>query len=162
MSSPHDVFLVLHPFRENVAEFQILLRPVADLGKHRLEGAEGFYDPTIDTALLVLRFPSELVDHWGVRVINLFASRCGLPMVVPSELSPSARRRFFLEHVSRYDTYVQQYFDPAETQPLPLRVLGALGEHVADMPPPGRGCYFDKSTLPLHGPRRPRRASTMA
>lgn len=162
MAEPHDVFLVLHPFRENVPEFQILLRPISELGPHRLSGAEGFYDPTIDTALLVLRFPGELVDHWGPRIINLFASRCGLPMVVPSELSPTARRQFFLGHVSKYDTYVQQYFDPDEKLALPLRVLRVLADHVADMPAPARGCYFDTRMLPLHGPRRPRRASTMA
>lgn len=154
-STTYDVFLVLHPFRENVAEFRILVRPLADLGRKHIVGAEGFYDRHIDTALLVLRFPEDLVEHWGPKIINTFAQRTGLPMVIPSELSPRRRRHFFLEHVSRYDTYVQQYWDDTETTALPVRVLEHLEQHVADLGPPSRSQYFDaRAILPVHGTRR--------
>lgn len=153
-STTYDVFLVLHPFRENVAEFRILVRPLSELGRKHIVGAEGFYDGSIDTALLVLRFPEELVEHWGPTIINTFAKRTGLPMVIPSELSPRSRRQFFLEHVSRYDTYVQQYWDETETTALPVRVLEHLEEHVAGLAPPSRSQYFDaRAVLPVHGRR---------
>jgi hypothetical protein len=158
----YDIFLVLHPFRDNVAEFQILMRPLSDLGRTHLVGCDGFYSPRIDTALLVLRFPADLVDHWGEKILKLFAGRTGLPMVIPSELSAEARRRFFLEHVSGYDTYVQQYWAPDEPLPLPVRVLEHLREHVDTLPAPAQGTFFDvRASLPVHGRRRGRRFDTL-
>jgi hypothetical protein len=159
MAPTFDVFLVLHPFRDNVAEFQIMLRPVCDLRRKQLVGADGFYRPRIDTALLVLRFSPGLLDYWGDKIITLFASRCGLPMVVPAELSPRERRRFFLEHLSRYDTYVQQYWDPHEALPLPVRVLEHLREHLDD--DPVDAVAFDPRSLPLHGARRTSRLDSV-
>src|SRR5215207_7683970 len=92
-SESHDVYLVLHPFADNVREFRILVRPLGDMDQRYLEGAEGFYRGDLDTALLVLRF----------------CGRSGLPMVIPSRLDAAQRRAFFLEHLSGYTTYVQLY-----------------------------------------------------
>jgi hypothetical protein len=162
MGSTYDVFLVLHPFRENVSEFRILVRPLSDLGRKHMVGAEGFYDQHLDTALLVLRFPEELVQHWGEKIINTFARRTGLPMVIPSELSPTQRRQFFLEHVSSYDTYVQQYWDANDPTPLAVRVLEHLEQHVADMRAPSRSQFFDaRAMLPVHGGGRRHRLGSV-
>ncbi len=159
MAPTYDIFLILSPFRDNVAEFQILVRPLSDLGQKHLIGADGFYNATLDTALLCLHFREELIEHWGPKIINLFAQRTGLPMVIPAELSPRQRRRFFLEHVSGYDTYVQQYWARDEALPLPTRVLEHLREHVSTLPAPMPGVFFDTRNLPLFGTQRPRTAT---
>jgi hypothetical protein len=152
----YDVFLVMHPFRDNVAEFQILVRPLASVEEHRhLVGAEGYYARCIDTALLALRFPERMVQRWGSRTILVLAGRTGLPMVVPSELAPAQRRHFFLDHLTRYRVYVQQYPDRNDHSSLAVRTLQNLAEHVAAMPPPSRDTHFDAAReLPLHGRRQ--------
>lgn len=139
----YDVFLVLHPFRDNLAEFQILVRPLAQLDHHHLVGAEGYYARRIDTALLVLRFSEQIVHQLGAPAIHALAARPGLPMVVPAQLGPAQRRQFFLDHLTRYRVYVQQYPDRDDHCSLPVRTIGCLGEHVAAMPPPSADVRFD-------------------
>jgi len=157
VEATYDLFLVMHPFRDNVAEFQILVRPLAALEERHLIGAEGYYARCIDTALLVLRFPEKMVQRWGSKVMLVLAGRTGLPMVAPSELAPPQRRQFFLEHLTRYRVYVQQYPDRNDRTPLAVRTLASLSEHVSAMPPPPRDAWFDAAReLPLHGRPAPR------
>jgi hypothetical protein len=157
----HDVYLVLHPFRGNVREFGILVRPLADLDQRYLAGAEGFYAPEIDTALVVLRFTRRAYHRLGDRHVELFVGRSGLPMVVPERLNAEARRRFFLEHLSGYSTYVQLY--PSSDQVgLAERVLINLTDHIVDPGAPRTDqelCFDIEAELPVINPRRPRLSS---
>jgi hypothetical protein len=161
MERSFDVYLVLHPFRESVREFQILVRPLADLDATCLSGAEGFYRPSIDTALVALRFSDATVARIGEEMALVVAARCGLPMVVPDRLSPDDRRAFFLSHLSRYTTYLQLYQSAFEPAGLAERVIGALAEHLTTAAPTRARPFDPHAELPLSNPRRrPRRLSS--
>jgi hypothetical protein len=146
----YDVFLVLSPFRDNVAEFTILSRPLADVHRRHVHDAEGFYCPDIDTALVALRFMPRVVERWGSSLIHLFAGRAGLPMVIPDELEPEQRRSFFLDHLSRYTTYVQHYPRRDDSEPLIQRVVMALAEHISQTPRENARYFFPNDELPVY------------
>lgn len=151
----YDVFLVLHPFRDNVREFQVLVRPLADLQRRYLAGADAYYCHKIDTALIALRFPQRVEERWGRRLIHLLAARPGLPMVIPRTLSNAERRGFFLQHVTRYTTYLQHYPHRDESMPLVERAVLNLADHLREAPPPASDCYFNVAeNLPLHHHKR--------
>ncbi len=155
----HDVYLVLHPFAGNVREFRILVRPLGDLDERYLSGAEGFYRADLDVALMVLRFTREAYERLGDRMMAMFCSRSGLPMVVPSRLDPLQRRTFFLEHLSGYTTYVQLYPGESEDQaPLGERVLIHLADHLGSRSERALDqVHFDvEAHLPVANPRRDR------
>jgi hypothetical protein len=162
MERSFDVYLVLHPFRDNAREFQILVRPLADLDAACLAGAEGFYRPSIDTALVALRFSEEAIARIGERMALGVASRCGLPLIVPDRLSHEERRHFFLTHLSHYSTYLQLYQSAHEHAGLAERVIGALTEHLAALPHAPPRPFAPDAELPLHDvtARRPRRLSS--
>lgn len=163
MASSFDVFLVLHPFRANIREFQILMRPLGDLETAYLRGAEGFYAHRIDTALVVLRFSERAIERLGERMIALFAGRSGLPMVVPDKLTADQRRAFFLEHLTGYNTYVQHYAARDEEYPLLERVVVSLAEHVQGLPAsPGSHLFDIESELPVYGDWRRHRLGSVA
>ena len=145
LADSHDVYLVCHPFATHVDDYRALLHGLGDLDAHHLAGAEGFYRPDIDTALVVLRFTLRAHRRLGDGLVEMLAGRAGVPMVIPDRLDGDARRDFFLEHVSRYTTYVQLYPGTGEPVPLAERVAVRLAEHAA----PEGGAHFDPSHLPL-------------
>lgn len=150
----HDVYLVLHPFAGNVREYRILVRPLGDMDQRYLAGAEGFYRPDLDIAMVVLRFTPRAYERLGDKLMSMFCGRSGLPMVVPGRLDASRRRAFFLEHLSGYTTYVQLYPEDGAL-PLAERVLVHLEEHLAGRAAPG--VSFDiEAHLPIANPRRER------
>ncbi len=160
MGSTYDVFLVMHPFRDNVREFAILTRPLADLDDGQLAGVDGYYAPPLDTALIALRFDEGALRRLGERVVQLFASRSGLPMVVPPTLPPSARRYFFLEHLSRYTTYLQHYGPASPGHGIVEGMVRSLGEHVEELP--ATSASFDAyQELPIFGGGRRRRLGSV-
>jgi hypothetical protein len=161
MSRTFDVFQVCHPFRDNVREFQILMRPLADLEPVHLIDAEGFWHPGLDTAIVSMRFDPVATSRVGESMLLTLAGRSGLPMVVPSRLSPAQRSAFFMDHLSRYSTYVQQYHEPRESSSMLERVLGCLAAHIADEPRRSTR-IFDVHELPLINPRRRRRMASAA
>jgi hypothetical protein len=122
------VFLVCHPFGGHVGKRRLVLRRLADLDGHHLAGAEGFYRPDLDCALIVLRFTRRAHTRLGDGVVQMLAARAGLPMVIPDRLDAATRRDFFLDHVSRYTTYVQLY-PGGDPVPLAERVALRLAEH---------------------------------
>jgi hypothetical protein len=163
MASSFDVFLALHPFRANIREFQILMRPLGDLETRYLRGAEGFYSHRIDTALVVLRFSERALEKMDERTVALFAGRSGLPMIIPDKLSAEDRRRFFLEHLTSYNTYVQHYASRDEQYPLLERVVVSLAEHVRGLPASPDSHRFDiASELPVYGDWRRHRLGSVA
>jgi hypothetical protein len=145
LADSHDVYLVCHPFATCVGEFRVLLHALGDLDAHHLAGAEGFYRPDIDTALVVLRFTLRAHRRLGDGLLEMLAGRAGVPMVVPDRLDADERRSFFLDHVSRYSTYVQLYPGTGEAVPLAELVAVRLAEHAE----PEGGATFDPSRLPL-------------
>lgn len=154
----YDVYLLLNPFRGNVREFCILTRVLADLDGIYLQAAEGFYAPVIDSALVVLCFSGRARRRLGAKLIHLFAGRTGLPMVAPEALSAEDSQRFLVDHMSRYDTYVQQYAAVDEPVGLVERTILHLAEHVAPLPRAGteRDYNFDLGDeVPLLNPRKP-------
>jgi hypothetical protein len=164
----HDVYLVLHPFADNVREFRILVRPLADLDP-LFEGAEGFYRADLDIALLVLRFSGQARERLGDEVMAMFCGRSGLPMVIPNQLDAAQRRAFFLEHLSGYTTYVQLYPgdagdpDAPYEEPMSLgeRVLAHLEDHIGRRPRLATARFDVEAQLPVANPRRDRwRSST--
>ena len=167
MGGSYDVILVLHPFRDNVREFQVLARPLEVLDAEYLLGTEGLFNPKTDTALIVLRFSEEAAKRFGPYTIHLFAGRSGLPMIVPAKLSPLERRKFFLEHLTAsYSVYVQLYPCADEPGSLVERTLGTLSGHIEMLPyiEPPRDFDIEHS-MPLFNPhlqrvkkrRKPRR-----
>lgn len=151
----YDVFLVLHPFVDNIREFQVLVRPLADLQRRYLAGADTYYCRKIDTALVALRFPTRVEERWGRRLIHLLAARPGLPMVIPRTLSVTERREFFLQHLTRYTTYLQHYPHRDETMPLVERAVLNLADHLRGSPRPASDCYFNVARhLPLYHHKR--------
>ena len=164
-----DVYLVLHPFADNVREFRILVRPLGDMDERYLQGAEGFYRGDLDTALLVLRFSPEAVERLGEEGMAELCGRSGLPMVIPSALDSMERRSFFLEHLSGYTTYVQLYPGDAgdpdlpyeEPPPLGERVLAHLEDHISRYHMAVEPASFDvEANLPVANPRRDRWTNT--
>ena len=166
MGDHYDVILVLHPFRNNVREFQILVRPLAVLDSEYLVGTEGLFNPKTDTALIVLRFSEEAVKRLGAYTVHLFAGRSGLPMIIPAKLTPEERRKFFIEHLTAsYNVYVQLY--PASDEPGSLveRSLTTLCGHIETLPHIEPPADFDiQRSMPLFNPqlektsrRKPRR-----
>jgi hypothetical protein len=161
MSPTFDVFQVMHPFRDNVREFQILMRPLADLEPVHLVDAEGYWHPGLDTAVVSMRFDPRAAGRVGESGLLTLAGRSGLPMVVPNRLSPLQRQQFFIDHLSRYSTYVQQYHEPRESTSMLERVLACLAAHIAHEPRrPTRN--FDVHDLPLINPRKRRRMASAA
>lgn len=144
LADSHDVYLVCHPFAKHVTSYRSLLHGLGDLDGHHLAGAEGFYRPDLDTALIVLRFTLRAHRRLGDGLIEMLAGRSGLPMVIPDRLDPSARRNFFLDHVSRYTTYVQLYPGP-DPVPLAERVAVRLAEHASA----AGDSTFDTMQLPV-------------
>jgi hypothetical protein len=144
LADSYDVYLVCHPFAKHVTSYRSLLHGLGDLDGHHLAGAEGFYRPDLDTALIVLRFTLRAHRRLGDGLIEMLSGRAGLPMVIPDRLDPTTRRNFFLDHVSRYTTYVQLYPGP---DPLPLaeRVAVRLAEHASG----GGESTFDTMQLPV-------------
>jgi hypothetical protein len=146
LADSHDVYLVCHPFAGHVPSYRSLLHALGDLDGHHLAGAEGFYRPDIDTALIVLRFTLRAHKRLGDGVIEMLSGRAGLPMVIPDRLDAETRRDFFLDHVSRYTTYVQLYPGP-DPVPLAERVAVRLAEHASAT----GEALFDTSQLPTVG-----------
>ena len=105
MADSYDVYLVLHPFRGNVARLRALVRPLARIDRIYLSSVEIFYRLASDTALAVLSFSRHAQAHLGEDSIHLLALRSQLPMIVPARLPMEERRRFFLEHLSGYEMY---------------------------------------------------------
>ena len=153
----YDVYLLLNPFRSNVREFCILTHVLADLEGVYLDSAEGYYAPDIDSALVVLCFSDRARRRLGPSMIHQFAGRSGLPMVAPEALSSEVAQRFLVDHMSRYDTYVQQYAASDEPVSLVERTILHLAEHVGPLPRAGTesDCNFDlDDELPLLNPRK--------
>lgn len=153
-----DVYVLLSPFRENVREFCILTRVLADLDAEQLDAAEGFYAPDVDAALVGLCFADGVRRRLGPRGIQETVARTGLPMVIPATLSPADAHRFFGEHLSRYDTYVQQYPNLGEPLCLVERIVRRLGEQTALRPRAGTESdyLFDlRGEVPLVDARKP-------
>ncbi len=155
LTATYDIFLVLHPFRDNLREFQVLAQPIAELSARHVHSVEAYYAPRIDTALVALRFSQLVVDRWGLDVVHAYAARTGLPMVVPGQLSARYRRRFFLRHLSGYSTYVQHYPRAACKAPLVENAIQSLWEHLASDDTELLPCAFDPvRDLPLFDGRR--------
>jgi hypothetical protein len=152
LADSYDVYLVCYPFAGHVTSFRSLLHGLGDLDAHHLAGAEGFYRPDIDTALIVLRFTLRAHRRLGDGLVETLAGRPGLPMVIPDRLDPAARRAFFLDHVSLYTTYVQLY-PGADPVPLAERVAVRLAEHAC----PDGDAGFDTGRLPVINDRTVRR-----
>ncbi len=150
LADSYDVYMVCHPFATHVGDFCALLHGLGDLDAHHLAGAEGFYRPDIDTSLIVLRFTLRAHRRLGDGLIEMLSGRAGLPMVIPDRLDGDARRTFFLDHVSRYTTYVQLY-PGGDPLALAERVAVRLAEHAS----PRGGASFDASRLPLANRRSP-------
>lgn len=158
-----DVYVLLNPFRYNVREFRILTRVLADLGGDDLEAAEGFYAPDIDAALIGACFTAAARARLGVEGMQARVARCGLPLVVPARLDPAAVRRFFDEHLLRYDTYVQLYPSAAEPLGLVERIVQRLGEQVVLRPRAGTESDYNfdlRQEVPLLGVPRPTGSSS--
>jgi hypothetical protein len=130
----YDVYIVLHPFRALVHEFAETIRPVAECECEQLTGVEGYYCEAIDSAILNLRFRVDFVSLLGSRRVIELVSRWGRPVIAPAELAEDERTRFFLDHLSRYSTYVQQYPNRDEGRPMLLRVLDSVAAHVVPAP----------------------------
>lgn len=157
-STGADVYVLLNPFRCNVREFRILTRVLEDLGGDELEAAEGFYAPDIDAALIGACFTSAAHSRLGVEGMQVSVARCGLPMVVPARLDLATARRFFDEHLLRYDTYVQLY--PSVEEPMGLfeRIVQRLGEQVVLRPRAGTESDYNfdlRHEVPVIGVRHP-------
>ena len=146
LGDSYDVYLVCHPFASRVSGYRVQLRMLGDLDGHHLAGAEGFYRSDLDSALVVLRFTLAAHRRLGDGVLEMLARRAALPMVIPDRLDPDARRRFFLDHVSRYTTYVQLYPGP-DPVPLAERVAVRLAEHACA----AGDATFDTMQLPVVG-----------
>lgn len=106
MADSYDVYLVLHPFRGNLARLRALIRPLARIDGIYLSSVEIFYRLATDTALAVLSFSHHALAHLGEDSIHLLALRSRLPIIVPARLPMEERRRFFLEHLSDYEVYL--------------------------------------------------------
>ncbi|HUQ03625.1 MAG TPA: hypothetical protein VM261_14105 [Kofleriaceae bacterium] len=148
--------MLLNPFRGNVREFRILTRVLADLGGDVLEAVEGYYAPDIDAALIGACFSSDARLRLGVAGMQASVARCGLPMVVPARLEVATARRFFDEHLLRYDTYVQLYPSAAEPMGLFERIVERLGEQVALRPRAGTDSDYNfdlRHEVPVIGAR---------
>jgi hypothetical protein len=156
MSDSYDIYLVLHPLRDSVLEFQVLLRPLEPLGGDYLLGVDAYYNPETDTALMALRFSQRTLDRLGSLALHLYTGRSGLPMVIPARLSATERRRFFIGHLSEYVIYLQQYPAANEDVPLIARSLNALIHHIEPLPRPEVLRAFDAGRdLPIFNPRSP-------
>lgn len=161
MKGSYDVILVLHPFRNNVDEFRVIARPLDELDREYLIGTEGLFNPKTDTALVVLRFSEEATRRLGAPTVHLFAGRAGLPMILPTKLTPVQRRRFFIEHLTAsYNVYVQVYPSSDEPGSLVDRTLVTLSGHIETLPYIEPPANFDiQRSMPLFNPQleRPKR-----
>lgn len=155
-SNGADVYVLLNPFRCNVREFRILTRVLADLDSDDLEAVEGYYAPDIDAALIGACFTSDTRSRLGIEGMQARVARCGLPLVVPARLDVAAARRFFDEHLLRYDTYVQLYPSAVERMGLFERIVERMGEQVALRPRAGTESDYNfdlRQEVPVIGVR---------
>jgi hypothetical protein len=126
----YDIYLLMRRFRAEAMAYRAQVRPLAPLEFGYLSSAEGFYSPRLGSALLGLRLDERAVARMGHDSLTWLLERCDLRYVIPARLVPDQRRRFYLEHLTRYTTYVQQYPDRQESVPLLERVLLHLAQHV--------------------------------
>lgn len=158
MAATYDVFLVLRPFRHNVSELQLLLAPLARLGRSHMASADGYYSDELDTALVALRLHAEVFARLGHEGIRALVDGTGLPVIVPCVLEPEARERFLREHLSRYSTYVQLYPHGCESAPVAERVVQALAAHFSLRGSTAGPVLYDlEGELPLPMPGAARR-----
>jgi len=128
-----DIYILMRPFREIVAELRHLLEPLHSLEQRLAAGAEGYYAPRLDTALLAIRFDRAQAATLGHARLRSLVASVGLPIITPEALSFEHRCQFFLEHLANYTTYVQQYRSRDERSGLIDRVIAHLAEH-AEIP----------------------------
>ncbi|WP_428265377.1 hypothetical protein [Haliangium sp.] len=164
MADSYDIYLVLHQVRDNLAGYRSMVGTLDRLERSFLAGAELFYRPSADIALLVLHFSPYALMHLGEDSIHLLAHRTRLPMIVPSRLDDDRRRQFFLDGLSRYEIYLPPSggghgdgrFAPA------TRVLDDLAERLESLPAPHDEYPAGDQELPLFQPRWQRAPSTGA
>jgi len=124
----YDIYLLMRPFRELVSELRHLLEPLHGLEERLAVGAEGYYAPRLDTALLAIRFDRAQAARLGQKRLRSLVASVGLPIITPETLSFEHRCQFFLEHLANYTTYVQQYRSCGEPS-LIDRVVADLADH---------------------------------
>ena len=125
-----DLYVVLHPYQDVIADFKRRLRPLGGGSAEQLAGIEGYYCAEIDSAILNLRFRREFAEVLGTPRLFDLCGHWGRPLIAPETLPPPERDAFFLDHLSRYGTYVQLYPSRDDPTPLLLRILDNLSEHV--------------------------------
>jgi hypothetical protein len=113
MTAPYDVYLVLHDFCGNVDRYRLMVAALSPVGREYLPEVEVFYQASLDTALLALRFSPHAVAHLGEDSLHLLAHRSRLPMIVPACLDTPQRRRFFLEQLPSFEVHLTS--GPADT-----------------------------------------------
>ena len=103
MTASYDVYLVLPGFSSNVDRYRLMVAALSVVGREYLPEVEAFYQASLDTALLALRFSPHAVAHLGEDSLHLLAHRSRLPMIVPACLDTPQRRRFFLEQLPSFE-----------------------------------------------------------
>lgn len=146
MTDTYEVYLVLRRFRDSVDRYRAMTRSLSRVGPEYLSGAEIFYQPTSDTALLALHFTPYAVMHLGEDSIHLLAHRSRLPMIVPAQLD-AAQRQGFLEQLCSYPMYIGP--DPEEG------ARRSPGEHAIERLAGRVACLTDVSALACVEPDLP-------
>lgn len=152
MTDTYEVYLVLRRFRDSVDRYHATAGALSRVGLEYLSGAEIFYQPTTDTALLGLHFTPYALMHLGEDSIHLLAHRSRLPMIVPAQLD-AAQRQSFLEQLSSYPVYIEPNPDEAAGQSPGVHAIERLARRVACLSDVSAlGCAESTQELPLFRP----------
>ena len=153
MSASYDVYLVLHGFCANVDRYRLMVAALSPVGREYLPEVEGFYQASLDTALLTLRFSSHAVAHLGEDSLHLLAHRSRLPMIVPACLDTPQRRRFLLEQRPSFELHLTASADDASDLSPPEQAFELLARRVPLLADPHALGHLDHSEdLPLFHP----------
>ncbi|GAB4568271.1 MAG: hypothetical protein Tsb0020_21530 [Haliangiales bacterium] len=143
MGTTYDVYLMLRPFQEGVAEFSILLRPLMNLGRTQLDGVDGYYDAERDLALIGLRFHGSYVSRVGFEQVHATVEAPGLPTIVPVKLHHAERLEFYREILPRHNIYVQHYPYEGERVSVIEQMIHSLVAHRAPIADGGGARPFE-------------------
>ncbi|MBT8493869.1 MAG: hypothetical protein KJO07_12525 [Deltaproteobacteria bacterium] len=126
-----DIYILMRPFGEVVPELRRMLSPLHDLEQKLAVGAEGYYSPTLDAALLAIRFDRRLAASVGRSRLRSLVASVGMPTITPDDMPFERRCEFFLEHLATYTTYVQRYREDNGESVID-EVVTSLADHVLD------------------------------
>ncbi|HLU64982.1 MAG TPA: PilZ domain-containing protein [Kofleriaceae bacterium] len=137
-----ELFIVLEPFRTGFNEFVTALEPLSHAAAEGpvLRGADVYYRPDTDVALLAVQLDEQSTTPQRLRWLASVAARADMPVLDPSRLGDVDRKEFYSDYLPTYRIRVEAAAHPRDGLEELARLLSLPGAlpRPATSPPAGR------------------------